>query len=141
MRLVRKLRKSTKLFQAVDRRFHGKNWKLPKISRSLRNNVMKHVSNAQRNILSQRSVHSDCVTSVKVRKWYRFFCEKPQKPKGLFGSQTLTDLKTSKDLKKDWGCALKCSLWGQNGGHILKPHEILFKISFRPYQRWLNDTP
>ena len=77
----------------------------------------------------------------KVRKTSIFLSKKPEKPKGLFWSQALTDLKTSKDLKKDWGCALKCSLWGQNGGQIWSQLEILHEIWFRRSSPLLGDTP
>ena len=30
---------------------------------------------------------------------------------------------------RNFSCALKCSLWGQNGGQIWNQHEILYKIS------------
>ena len=46
-----------------------------------------------------------------------------------------------KSSKNDWGCALKCSLWGQNGGQILNPHEIVYNISFYPIWASLHDIP
>ena len=52
------------------------------------------------------------------KKLIIFLCQKPQKPKGLFWSQTLTDFKTSKDLKKDERCALMCDLQGQRSEDV-----------------------
>ena len=49
----------------------------------------------------------------------------PQKPNLAFRGQF-----------RNCGCALKCSLRGQNGGRIWNQREILHKIRPRPYQRW-----
>ena len=67
----------------------------------------------------------------KVRNFHENLIQVPEKPKGFYWSQGSTDLKVKKDLKIDWGCALMCDLWGQNGGQIQNLQKILHKILFR----------
>ena len=62
---------------------------------------VKVIFNAYKILSSWRLLCMILLIFIKVRKTTIFLGKKPEKPKGLFWSQTLTDLKTSKDLKKD----------------------------------------
>ena len=118
-------------------RFHEINWDGKKLVKLCSNFYKVLETLPSKYCESDRIFQLDLQLS-QVREMISFFVSKAWKTKGFILEPRFNWQKTSKN---DWGCALKCSLWGQNGGQILNPHEILYNISFYPIWASLHDIP